>query len=266
MRTTGPRIPRSLLSTLASSVFESHSLSTFADPLSCLPFFPLLWPPATGRRTIRKCEPAAMQPKGAAKIMSNSNSPNQPRNRAVAALNSLLSQVSAITLKEINVGWPVATSENPGREIDILAHVEVFGRSHTLVCQISSGSGQQQVRESIEELQRQTACLPGKITPVLILPVLSPEVQALCDQSKTGWLDLHGNGRLAIDEIFISVRSLPRRAYRQPALTPATASLRTGFPAPAEELAAQRLLRGFPPAPASASGHASRNARHVRPH
>lgn len=198
--------------------------------------------------------------------MSNAISPNQPRDRAVAALNSLLTQVSAITLKDIGIGWPVAGSEVPGREIDILAHVEVFGRSHTLACQISNGSGPKQVRESIEELQHHAARLPGKVTPVLILPVLSPEVQTLCDQSKTAWLDLHGNGRLAVDEIFISVRSLPRRALRQPAPAPALSSLRTSVQAPSEESSVQRLHRGFPPTPASSSGHTSRNVRHARPH
>lgn len=177
--------------------------------------------------------------------MSNTNSPNVPRNRAVAALNSLLTQVSAITLKDMGQGWPVAGSEVPQREIDILAHVEVFGRVHTLACQISSGSGTQQVRATLEELHRNIAYLPGKVTPVLILPVLSPEVQALCDENMAACLDLLGNGRLAIDEIFVSMRSLPRRSLRHPVSASAKSSLRCPVPN-VDESSAQRL-RTIPP-------------------
>jgi hypothetical protein len=203
-------------------------------------------------------------PNGAMKAMSHTNSSNQPRSSAVAALNSLLTQVSAIKLKDIGLGWPAAGNALLGSEIDILAHVEVFGRSHTLACQISSGSGERQVRATLEELQDKIAYLPGKVTPVIILPVLSHEVQALCDQNKTGCLDLHGNGRLAIDEIFISIRSLPRRALRQPASVSASSSLR--FPVrAAEKDFTQRLLLGIPSALATLPDRASHSARQARP-
>lgn len=197
--------------------------------------------------------------------MSNTNSPNQSRNRAVAALNSLLTQVSAITLKDIGLGWPVAGSETPGREIDILAHVDIFGRTHTLACQISSGSGSHHVRATLEELLSSIERLPGKATPVLILPVLSPEVQSLCDQNNAACLDLHGNGRLAIDEIFVSMRTLPRRAWRQPVPASAPSSLHSPLPS-AEESSTHRVLQGFSAGRATLSDRVSHPVQHARSH
>lgn len=193
--------------------------------------------------------------------MSNTTSPT--KHRAVAALNALLTQVSAITLKDIGLDWPVAASELPGREINILAHIEVFGRAHTLACQISGGSGPQQVREALEELHNDIACLPGKVTPVLILPVLSPDMQALCDESKTAFLDLHGNGRLAVDEVFVSMRSLPRRALHRPVIVTASPLTRSLAPA-AEERPSQRGLRSFAPVQPASPQRVSPSALHGR--
>lgn len=183
--------------------------------------------------------------------MSNTG---KPLNRAVAALNSLLSQASAINLKEIGVGWPVAGSQDAGREIDILAHVEIFGRSHTVACQVSSGSGPETIRTALKHLRDQIAFLPGKVTPIVILPVLSPEVQALCEQDNTGCLDLHGNGRLAIDEIFVSTRSLPRRALHRGSTAAQMAN------AGADE----RVLRAFPPVQATRPNRAASSSGQVR--
>lgn len=163
----------------------------------------------------------------------------KPTTRAIAALNALLTQVSAITLKDVGAGGELTGG------IDLLAHVEIFGRAHTLACQISSGSDPQHARTVLEELRTQIAYLPGKVTPVLILPVLSPEVQGLCDESHAGCLDLRGNGRLAIDEVFVSTRSLPRRVLHQAASVSgvrrsAVEQLAVGSPT-------DSVLRGFPP-------------------
>ena len=176
----------------------------------------------------------------------------KPLNRAVAAFNYLLTQASAIDLKEIGVGRHVTDGKTAGDEFDILAHVEVFGRSHTLACQVSSDSDPQHVRIALEQLRNQIVFLPGKVTPVLILPVLSPEVQTLCEENNAGCLDLHGNGRLAIDEIFISIRSLPRRVLHHAASGTAASPRRsTGAQTAAQTTdvdSGQSVLRGFPSA------------------
>lgn len=171
---------------------------------------------------------------------------NKPFHHAVAALNSLLTQVSAITLKDADPGCPVLLGEAARREVDFLAHVEVLGRSRTLACQVNSGGGAQQIRSALERLRSQIAIMPGNVTPVLIVPVLSPEVQRLCEEYSTGCLDLRGNGRLVIDEVFVSMRSLPRRVLRQPVSSPDQPSRRSTIVEPAAETVAQSLLRGFP--------------------
>ena len=190
--------------------------------------------------------------------MSNSS---KPMNCAVAAFNSLLAQASAIHLKEIGVGWTVADGEAAGGEIDILASVEVFGRSHTLACQVSGDSDPQRVRTALEQLRSQITFLPGKVTPVLILPVLSPEVQALCEGCNTACLDLHGNGRLAVDEIFISIRSLPRRVLRHADSGRAISAGRAAIAQTAAQItdsdAGQSVLRGFPPVHAGSQRRAA---------
>jgi hypothetical protein len=176
--------------------------------------------------------------------MSNTS---KPLNRAIAALNLLLTQVSAITLKDISPGRAVAGGEFAAREIDIFARIEVFGRNHTLACQVSSGCEEQNVRTDLEQLRSQIADMPGKITPVLIVPVLSPKVQNLCEENGAGCVDLRGNGRLVIDEVFVSMRSLPHRVLHQPAFSSWASSRCSAAAQPAAE-ATQNVLRGFPPA------------------
>lgn len=171
----------------------------------------------------------------------NTNSHNKPTNRAAAALNSLLAQVSAVTLKGMDVAFPLAACDAPGAVIDIVAHVEVLGRVHSLACQICSAGESQDARAILDELRGRILSLPGKVTPILILPVLSPEVQALCSENDAGCLDLRGNGRIALDEVFISMRSLPRRVLHKPET--AASPLRSSVPGGDEA-----VLRGFPPA------------------
>lgn len=175
------------------------------------------------------------------------NNPANPLSRAVAALNSFLARSSAIALKEIGVGWPV-DSQGAGCEIDILAHVEIFGRRHILACQVSNESGPEQVGAALKLLRGQIAFLPGKVTAVLIVPVLSHETRALCEADNVACLDLQGNGRLGIDEIFVSTRSLPRRALHQGAYCTIAPPRHTADAQMAHADADENVLRGFPPA------------------
>jgi hypothetical protein len=76
------------------------------------------------------------------------------------------------------------------------------------------------VRSALNELRQGAARLPGDATPVIIAPYLSPESQALCKESQAGFLDLEGNARLALGEVFIVKRTLP---YQNPSAHRATA-------------------------------------------
>lgn len=129
--------------------------------------------------------------------------------RAAEALTTLLGQVSAVKIKEMK-------SEPPprGRAKEILVRLDVYGHSHTLACKINADTRPSRVRASLRKLQDCAAHVPGQATPVLIAPYLSPEAQALCKESRAGFLDLEGNARLSLGEVFIGKRS-PR--VQQPA-------------------------------------------------
>jgi hypothetical protein len=139
---------------------------------------------------------------------------NELETRATEALKSLLEQVSAVKLKEMK-----CESGERGRAAEvvthILAHIDIYGHSHTLACEVNADTRPSKVRASIRKLQESTAHLTGETTLVLIAPYLSPEAQTLCKQSHAGFLDLEGNARLSLGEVFIGKRSM---GVQQPAV------------------------------------------------
>jgi hypothetical protein len=148
-------------------------------------------------------------------LMKTDRAANELEIRAAEALKSLLEQVSAVKLKEMK-----RESGVRGRTAEvathILAHIDIYGHSHTLACEVNADTRPSKVRASIKKLQDCTAHLAGDTTPVLIAPYLSPEAQALCKESHAGFLDLEGNARLSLGEVFIGKRSL----RQQPAALP----------------------------------------------
>lgn len=137
------------------------------------------------------------------------NSLQTSRNRAAEALQSVLRQVSQIKLKDIDVDSPRADLK-----VDILAHIDVQGHSHTLVCKVRASGRPDHVRMALEEFQGQASEFSGNATPVLIAPRFSEEAKALCRECKAGFLDLEGNARLDLGDVFIGKRSLPQARVR----------------------------------------------------
>ncbi len=128
---------------------------------------------------------------------------NELEARATEALKLLLQQVSAVKLKEMK-----RESSARGRAADIVAHIDIHGHSHTLACEVNADTRPSKVRASLTKLQKCAAHLAGETTLVLIAPYLSPEAQALCKQNEAGFLDLEGNARLSLGEVFIGKRSM----------------------------------------------------------
>ena len=124
--------------------------------------------------------------------------------RAAAALKAVLAEVSTIKVREIRHQSPEA-----GHDRGLTAYVDVVGRHHTLACGVPCDGQAGHVRSALDELRQGAAQLPGDATPVIIAPYLSPEAQALCKENKAGFLDLEGNARLALGEVFIVKRTLP---------------------------------------------------------
>jgi hypothetical protein len=127
-------------------------------------------------------------------------------NEAIEALRETLGQISVIKIKEI-----VVESHRHRGDKTIIAHVEIYGHAHRLVCQVAGSSDSLDLQRTFLELRKLHAGFPGGTTPVLIAPSLSEEAQNLCNESNTGFLDLEGNARLYLDEVFIVKRSLPLR-------------------------------------------------------
>jgi hypothetical protein len=127
--------------------------------------------------------------------------------RAAEALKAVLAQVSTIKVKEIRHESPDA-----GHDRGLMAYVDVFGRRHTLACDVQTDGQPGHVRSALEELRNGAAGRDGDAMPVIIAPYLSPEAQALCTENKAGFIDLEGNARLALGEVFIVKRSLPTRS------------------------------------------------------
>jgi len=135
--------------------------------------------------------------------MKSDRAANELELRATEALKALLEQVSAVKLKEMKRESPAR-----GRSAEILAHIDIYGHSHTLACEVNADTRPSKVRASIRKLQDCAAHQTGDTTPVLIAPYLSPAAQTLCKKSHAGFLDLEGNARLSLGEVFIGKRSM----------------------------------------------------------
>jgi len=143
--------------------------------------------------------------------MTTDIAPTELGARAAEALKALLSQVSGVRLTEMK-----REPQARGRAVEIVAHIDVFGHSHTLACEVNSDGEPTHLRAVLRGLHNNTAHLPPNATPVLIAPYLSPEAQAFCKENHAGFLDLEGNARLTVGEVFIGMRSLPCHAIGRP--------------------------------------------------
>ena len=131
-------------------------------------------------------------------MLKQPDSMKQLESQAAEALRVLLGQVPAIKLIDIEL-----ESLRPDHGVDIVAHIEVSGRGHELVCEVKSSGQPRYVRTALLQLRSYVVHHGQDAIPVFIAPYLSPEAQALCRDQAVGFLDLEGNVRLLFDGIFI---------------------------------------------------------------
>lgn len=127
--------------------------------------------------------------------------PNEMEARAAEALNVLLHQVSSIKARDIKF-QPVR------RNSDILAEIDVLGQNRRLVCNVADGQHPDEVKRALAKLR---SCADGKktgATPVLITRHATPQTMAMCEKNHVGFIDLEGNARIEVDEVFIGKRSV----------------------------------------------------------
>jgi hypothetical protein len=128
--------------------------------------------------------------------------------RAMQALHLLLGQVPVIKLLDVQ-----HDELNLGQGVDVVVQIDVSGKRHALVCEVTNAGQPRHVRIALLQLRNYLAHHAQDATPVLIAPYLSPQAQALCRAQDVGFLDLEGNARLIFDSVFIE---------RQVASKPAT--------------------------------------------
>ncbi len=152
--------------------------------------------------TSRTGKENAMKLKAAPKP-ATAQSTNLPSDHAVAALKTLLAQVSAIKLREVRIECSA-----PSRELLIVAYLDVYQHSHTLVCSVKESDEPGNVMDALAELHDRAAQLPPHATQIFIAPRVSAAAQALCNGCQAGFLDLEGNARLHVDDMFIRQRTV----------------------------------------------------------
>lgn len=118
--------------------------------------------------------------------------------QAAEALRLLLEEIPAIERLKFQRKTGV------DREIDLIAHLDVFGQRHTLACEVKSSGQPRHVRPALLLLRDYAERQADHVTPVFIAPYLSAEAQALCREYQVQFLDLEGNARLAFGNFFIS--------------------------------------------------------------
>ena len=139
----------------------------------------------------------------------------QTENDAIEALRQTLGQISVVKIKEIKV-----ESRRHRNDRTIVAHVEIYGHSHRLVCKLVNDCSPTELQNTFEELHKAHARFAAGSTPILIAPLLTEEAQTLCRESNTGFLDLEGNARIYLDEVFIVKRSLTHHQTLPPPAEP----------------------------------------------
>lgn len=132
--------------------------------------------------------------------MKTTRIPNEMETKAAEALNSLLHQVSSIKTRDIKF-------QPAHRKSDILADIDVLGRSHRLVCNVADGQPDD-VKRALQKLRTCADRKKNDATPVLIAPYLSQQDRDMCAKNHVGFVDLQGNARLTVDEVFIGKRSV----------------------------------------------------------
>jgi hypothetical protein len=133
---------------------------------------------------------------------------------AIEALRETLRQISVIKIKDICVNRHSHRSDKT-----ILCHIEIYGHAHLLACKLVSTCDLPHLNRAVRELQKTEKVRGVVVKRILISPAMSEEAQTLCRDNNIGFLDLDGNARLYLDEVFIVKRSLHQKRIPSPAET-----------------------------------------------
>ncbi len=123
---------------------------------------------------------------------------------AERVLTETLGQMSGVDLKEMHHAY--AGSDRPS---GILVRINVLGHSHILACAVERDGDPAHIHTALQDSFKAAPHLTESATAVIIAPHISPEAQSACKDADAGFLDLKGNARLCVGELFIAKRSFP---------------------------------------------------------
>lgn len=133
--------------------------------------------------------------------MKSYQSGKELETRAGEALRKLFDGRPQIEVEKIELVPHVADE----CRADILASISVFGRRHTLVCEVKHNGQPRYVRNAALQLRYCVSRMTIGAIPVLIAPFLSEKSRAICIDHNVCYLDLHGNVLFQAPGILIDV-------------------------------------------------------------
>ena len=125
---------------------------------------------------------------------------------AIEALRETLQQISVIKVKDISVDRHGHRGEKT-----LLGHIEIYRHAHVLACKVVNACDAPHLKRAVQELLELQKSFGIVVMPILIAPTMSEEAQTICRNNNIGFLDLDGNARLYLDEVFIVKRSFDRK-------------------------------------------------------
>lgn len=127
--------------------------------------------------------------------------------QVVELITNLLGHLPMLTVDAI-MGQDAPGVHDAG--IDLRVTGRIGDKPLVLALEIK-GSGQPRyVRDAAYRLHRYIRDHDGNAVPVVVAPYFSPQARETCREERLGYLDLHGNARIAFDTVYIE-REVPGR-------------------------------------------------------
>jgi hypothetical protein len=144
-------------------------------------------------------------------MLKYDDSPKSVEERAEAQIRAVLSPVPFIRVENAQ------RESHPHQQWDLIFHLTVRGRPHTLICEVKQSGQPRQIRSAILQLKSYHPLPAPKTTGLIVAPYLSPEARSICLDSEVGYVDFAGNCQIAFDGVFIqkSEAAKPPAAKRE---------------------------------------------------
>ena len=129
--------------------------------------------------------------------------------RAIASIRACLEEVPFIQVKQIR-----KNQRRGNAEADLVVDLQIKGGSpRQIVVEIKANGQPRLARDAVNQLLRWCAAFP-EAYGVFMAPYISPQSAEICAKEGIGYLDLAGNCRLSLGQVFIR-REVARNPFAQ---------------------------------------------------